>query len=256
MFNRMVKGMGRVGVVALLLLALSALWATAAAAEPGSGPRETIDQTFTTTKPSSPSGGTFSAAYHAADDPNGNPPFLKRMVFHPPAGMVYDTSVPDRCTAPDTALQVFGASACPAGSRLGIGYAEGLFFVPFAHDFVFDHFSHSVDVFNNANEQILLVNSEGSTVVRGHFQPDGSIDFVLPTCFPTPPAGDCVDDYVLTLKTFTAIPAYTVSSPEGVRSYQTTPPTCPKGRYWSTTVDFFWGDGSTDSVVTKQPCSR
>jgi hypothetical protein len=256
MVNRMVKDGLRAGALCQLILAVAAVWAASAAADPGSGPRETIDQTFTATAPASPTGGTFSATYHAADDPSGNPPPLKRMVVHPPLGMRYDTSVPEQCTAPDPALQAFGASACPPGSRLGIGYAEGLFFVPFAHDFVFDHFSHSVDVFNNANEQILLINSEGSTVVRGRFQPDGSVDFELPTCFPSPPAGNCVDDYILTLKTLTTIPAYTLSSPDGIRSYATTPPTCPKGRYWSTTVDFFWADGSTDSVVTRQPCSR
>ena len=256
MFNQMVKGVGRVGVLAQLILALSAVWAAGAAAEPGSGPRETIDQSFTTTSPNSPTGGTFTSTYHAADDPNGNPPFLRRMVFHPPPGTRYDTSVPEQCTAPDAVLQVFGASACPAGSRLGAGFVDGLVLAPFAHDIVFDHFSHSIDVFNSANEQIVLVNSEGSTVVRGRFQPDGSVDYVMPTCFPTPPAGGCADDYVLTLKTFSSLPAYTVSSPDGVRSYETTPPTCPKVRYWSTTVDLFWADGSADSVVTKQPCSR
>jgi hypothetical protein len=44
----------RVWLLVQLLAALSALWAAGAAAESGSGPRETVDQTFTTTHPSSP----------------------------------------------------------------------------------------------------------------------------------------------------------------------------------------------------------
>ena len=246
----------RGGLVVLLAFALFALWAAGAAAQPGSGPRETVDQTFTTTRPGSPTGLGWSGVYHAAGDPKGNPPFMRRMVFYPPAGMRYDTSVPDRCTAPDVVLQAMGPDACPPGSRLGTGMAEGYVFMPFAHSVVFDHFKHTVDVLNNANEQILLIRSEGFTVVRGRLRPDGSMEFDPPTCFPAPPIGGCVDDYVLQLGSSTFLPAYTRTSGGRTRSYATTPPTCPARRYWSTTVRFWWADGSVDSVVSKQPCKR
>ena len=246
----------RAGLLLLVqLTALAAVWPAGALAEPGSGPRETVDRTFTTMRPDSPTGGTFSASYHAAGDPQGNPPFLRRMVMHLPRGMRFDTSVPDRCTASDVQLEIMGPAACPAGSRLGGGTVEGLVLTPFAHDIVLDHFRHPVHLLNNTNEEIILIESEGFTVVRGHLSPDGSTwDYTQPTCFPAPPVGGCLDDYVLQLKNSVATAPYTRISGGRLRSYATTPAKCPESHYWRTTVQFWWGDGSADSVVSRQPC--
>src|SRR4051794_3243056 len=71
----------------LLLCVLCALLPAGASARPVSGPRETVDQTFTTPRPHTPAGAAFSATYHAAGNPQGNPPFLKRMIFDLPRGM-------------------------------------------------------------------------------------------------------------------------------------------------------------------------
>ena len=240
----------------LLACAPLALFGVGAAAQPGTGPRETVDQSYTTTRPSSPTGLGFTGAYHAAGDPKGNPPFMRRIVVYPPSGMRYDTSVPDRCAAPDVELQALGPAACPPGSRLGGGTIEGVFYVPLAHDFVLDRYKHTVYLLNNTNEQILLVKSEGFTVVRGRLRPDGSLEVDPPTCFPAPPGGRCVDDYVLFLRSSTFIPAYTRTSRGRVRSYATTPSTCPARGYWSTTVRVWWADGSVDTVVSRQPCTR
>jgi hypothetical protein len=240
----------RAGLLVQLLLALSALWAAGTAAEPGTGPRETVDQTFTTTRPASPTGIGFSGRYHADGDESGNPPYMRRMVFHPPPGMRYDTSVPERCTATDAELQLLGPAACPAGSRLGEGTTEGIFYEPVGNFFEFDRFTHPIHIVNNTNEQIVLVEAEGYAVVRGRFQADGSLVFESPTCFPTPPTG-CVNDHVLQLATTSTIPPYTTAS----GSYATTPPKCPAGGYWRTTVQFTWADGNVDDVVTRQPCS-
>jgi hypothetical protein len=239
----------RAGVLAVVAGALWALWVTSATAEPGVFPRGTVDQTFTTTRPGSPTGLGFTARYHAAGDESGNPPYMRRMVFFPPSGMRYDTSIPERCTASDAELQVRGPAACPAGSRLGEGTTEGIFYEPVGNFFEFDRFTHRIYIINNANEQIILVEAEGYAVVRGRFQPDGSLVFENPTCFPVPPTG-CVRDHVLQLATTSMIPAYTTSS----GSYATTPPTCPAKGDWRSTIVFHWADGSVDSVVTTQPC--
>ena len=238
----------------LLALALCALGAGGAAAEPGHGPRADIDQRFTTKRPGSPTGVSFSGVYHAAGNRSANPPYLRRMVFYPPRGLRYDTSVPARCGASDVELSLRGPDACPPGSRLGGGRVEGIFWEPIGHDFMVDHYKHDVDVMNNANEQIILVKSEGYTVVRGRVRPDNAIDFRPTTCFPAPPVGDCLDDYVLQLKSSTNLPAYTRRSNGRVRSYVTTPPKCPATGKWRTTVRFWWGNGAVDDVVTKQPC--
>ena len=224
---------------------------TTAYAEPASGPREDLNQTFTTTKPNTATGLDFTARYHAAGDPNGNPPFLKRMVFHAPDGFRYDTSVPDQCTAPDALLEVEGPAACPPGSLIGKGTTEGIFFYPFT-DTVFDHFHHNLYILNNANEQIILVESEGFTVQRGKMSPDGSTEFVTTTCFPAPPAGaPCADDYIMQLATSTSIDAIT----KGNSAYAKTPQHCPKSGYWESTIHYEWADGNVDDVVSRQPCS-
>src|SRR5205814_3505976 len=98
----------RSGVLVLLLWALCALWVAAAAAQPASGPREVLDQSFTATHANRPTGVRFTGAYHAAGNKKGNPPYLKRMIFYPPPGLRYDTSVPARCSAPDAVLEAEG----------------------------------------------------------------------------------------------------------------------------------------------------
>jgi hypothetical protein len=239
-----------------VMLVVGAVFASTAAAEPASGPRETIDQTYTATTPRTATGLGFAGRYHAPGDPNGNPPYMRKMVFYPPAGFRFDTSVPDRCTASDAQLSLQGKEACPPGSVVGDGTAESIFWAPVTHAFVFDHSTRHLDIVNNTNEQVMLIESVGFTVVRGKVQPDGSIEFAGPTCFPSPPPGvPCADDYLMQLASITKIPLYTKTIAGKRRSYATTPRTCPPSGRWATHVRFWWSDGSIDDVVTTQPCS-
>jgi hypothetical protein len=239
-------------LVAVVLMSVLASLAAAAPAlaEPASGPRQEIDQTFTTTAPNTPTGVGWDATYHAAGDPSSPPPYMERMTFYPPEGFRFDTSVPESCTATDAELAVRGPAACPAGSLVGQGETEGLFMAPITKAFVFHEFWHRIYLMNNAGEQIVLVEAEGFEVMRGKFQPDGSLEFNPTTCFPRPPTG-CADDYIIQLRTTSFVPAYTNAK----GSYATTPPTCPESGYWDTTVRFWWKDGNEDAVVTRQPCS-
>lgn len=241
-----------------LLVAWASLTLSAppASAQPGSGPRETVNQSFTTTKPNSPTGASFSGVYHAARDPKGNPPYMRRMTFYPPAGSRWDTTVPARCTASDVELEVRGPSACPAASHLGGGTTSGLFFMPITHVFM-SSYSNALDIFNGANQQIMVIQTPGGyTVVRGQMRPDNSVAFASPTCFPAPPSGHCADDHVLQLKSSTSMPVYTRRAHGRIRSYVTTPRTCPRRGSWRTRIKFWWADGSVDTVATDQPCRR
>jgi hypothetical protein len=47
------------------------------------------------------------------------------------------------------------------------------------------------------------------------------------------------------------MPAYTNAK----GSYATTPPACPAEGYWTTTVRFWWADGTSDTVAPHEPCS-
>lgn len=241
------------GLLAALVVAATILLPASAGAQPGFGPREKVNQTLTTKRPGAPTGIDFKASFHAAGKPNGRPPVLRRMVFHPPPRMQYDTSVPEQCSASDAQLQLMGPDACPVDSWLGGGTTDGLILQPVAHGFVFDHYHHHIDVLNNANEQIILVHSEGWTVARGEIRPDGAIAFNLPTCFPKPPTG-CADDYIIQLATSNAIAPYKRRIDGRTRSYATTPPGCPARGFWKTRVSFKWANGAKDRVVTKQPC--
>ena len=243
--------------VGLFLCVLSAVAPSTAAAQPGSGPREDVDQSFTTTLPGTPTGLNFSATYHAAGDPEAPPPYMSKMTFFPPRGMRYDTRVPERCTATDLELQVRGPDACPEGSRLGTGSTEGLFMAPITHAFVFSQFKFDMTLLNNTSEQILVVNSDfGFTVMRGRISPGGAITFKPTTCFPSPPAGECPDDYILQLGSSSTIPVYTKKRGRRTRAYAKTPARCPARGNWRSRIKFWWKDGSKDTVVTTQPCEH
>jgi hypothetical protein len=218
-------------------------WPAWAVAEPVSGPHQTIDNRYTTTQPNAPTGFRFTGTYHAANDPGGDPPYMRSMTFHPPTGFRYDTSVPERCTASDLELQLRGPSACPEGSRLGGGTARG--------KFMGQETTLDVEVFNNQGEQVMLIRTPFVvTVSRGRFQDDGSVRYASPTCYPA--LVTCPTDNALQLGSSVSSPPYTRDG----RSYATTPPKCPKSGHWPVPVDFAWADGSGETVVTKQPCTR
>jgi hypothetical protein len=240
---------------AIATLSLWCLMLGGAVGLPGSGPREEVDQRFTTKRTNTPTGIVFRSEYHARGDKESPPPYMRRMVFFPPKGMRYDTSVPARCTASDAELQVQGPEACPPKSIIGEGETEGSFRYPVADDLEFHRFWHRVYIANNAGEQILLIKAEGYSVIRGKIRRNGSIVFNPPTCFPTPPGG-CVDDYIIQLKNSTSIPRYTRRINGRLRSYATTPRHCPERGWWRTVVRFVWADGAVDNVVTRQPCRR
>ena len=239
----------RVGLLTKLLLGAVVVMPPGAAAEPVSFAHGTIDQTLTTTRPGAPTGFHFIGRYHAAGDPDAPPPYMRKMIGYNEGGPRRDTSVPERCTASDLELAASGAAACPDGSRLGGGTADILFM---------DRFPTTVeiDVFNNTGEQIMLSRSPFglTTVVRGRIEPDGSIEFASPTCFPS--YAGCPVDNALQLGSDVTVPPYTRSSGGTVRSYMTTAAKCPKSGHWTSTIRLWWADGSDDTVVTRNPCKR
>ena len=236
--------------MAAVVAVVAACPAAAAVAAPVSWPHGTLDNRFTTKKPGAPTGFSFTGEYHAANDPSGDPPYMRRMTFYLPRGMYYDTSVPELCTASDLELEARGAAACPPGSRLGGGHVESKFMG-------FPSPPLEIDVLNNTGEMIMLARSPiVSTVTRGKVGGDGTVEFEAPTCFPHHDPPGCPIDTVLQLGSSIKVPPYLRSSDGVVRSYATTPPKCPTSRRWRTPVRFWWADGSEETVVTKQPCKR
>ena len=235
-------------LVLSLLVAATAVLAAPAAAAPVSGPHEEVDNQLTTTQPDAPAGFHYTGRYHAAGDPGGDPPYMRRMVSYSPPGMRFDTSVPDRCTASDLELALQGAAACPPGSRIGGGTIEGKF-MGYPNTL-------EADFLNNTGEQIIVARSPlFASVTRGEVHPDGSIEFAAPTCFPSLQPPGCPVDDALQLGSDIAVPPLTRTVDGESRSYLTTPPSCPETGYWETPIRFWWADGSVDTVVTRQPCT-
>ena len=236
------------GLLVQLMFLVLAIWPGCATASPASGPHETLDNRYTTTEPNAVAGFDFTGSYHAAGDPAGNPPYMRRMVFYLPPGLRYDTSVPKRCSASDLELATFGTAACPPGSRLGGGTSTTSFM------------GSTSTTERRLSQQHRRADHPGavpglSTVSRGRISPDGSVDWASPTCFPSvQPAGCPVDD-VLQLESSISVAPYTKTSHGVVRSYLTTPPTCPAAGHWETPIRLWFADGSIDNVTTEQPCT-
>jgi hypothetical protein len=236
------------GLVGVVLSAAALVVPALVAAQPVSGPHETLDHRLTTTRPNAAAGFRFTGTYHAAGNRRGDPPYMRRMIFYTPPGMRYDTSVPARCTATDIELAARGPAACPPASRLGGGRVVGRFMGRFSNEL-------QADFFNNTREQIILVRSPGlATVTRGRIRPDMSVEFAAPTCYPHVPPAGCPVDNALQIRSSIAVPRYTRSVRGKVRSWLTTPPRCPAAGHWRSPIRLWWADGSVDTVVTKQAC--
>jgi hypothetical protein len=238
----------RCGVICAAAVAALGGWCTPAGAVAVSGPHETVDNQLTTTSPNAPTGFHYTGRYHAAGDPQADPPYMRKMVSYQPPGLRFDTSVPDRCGAGDLQLALQGAAACPPGSRLGGGTADGKFMGSAS--------TLDVDFVNNANEQIIVARSPLlASVSRGKIGPDGSVEFASPTCYPALSPPGCPVDNALQLGSDIDVPEYTRSVDGVERSYMTTPPSCPSSGHWDLPISFWWSDGSSDTVVVEEPCT-
>jgi hypothetical protein len=236
------------GFIACVVIALCS-WPAAASAAPATGPHETLESTFTATTPDTPSGFGFHGVYHAAGDASADPPYMRGMIFFPPSGLRYDTTVPARCMATDLALELRGAAACPAASRLGGGTTVTKFLGRFPT-------TVALDLLNGDHEQIILAHSQLlATVSRGEMLPDGSIRWASPTCYPALKPPGCAIDDVLQIESQMSVPSYTRTISGVVRSYLTTPATCPATGHWDSLIRLWWADGSVDNVTTEQPCT-
>ena len=207
-------------------------------------PHGTVDNRWTTTAPGAPTGFTYVGRYHAAGDPAGDPPYMRRMTSYAPPGLRYDTSVPERCTAGDFQLALQGPAACPDGSRLGRGTADG--------KFLGSPSTLELDLFNNTGEIVMLARTPFlATISRGRIQPDSSVEWSTPTCYPSINLAGCPADSALQVGSNVQVPPYV----RGERSYMTTPRRCPRSGRWRQPIRFWWADGTSDLVITRHPCS-
>lgn len=231
-------------------LVVALLCPAAASALPGSGPHETIDIRLSTKHTNTSSALTYGASYHAANNPQGDPPSLRRLVIRASKGLRIDTTVRPECRATDAEFKNKGKAACPAASNIGSGFANlktlGLFTSRF-----------DATIFAAPRAQAEIVQSGGMTfaVARTFFRNDGTVEGPVPTCIAggSPPDGCPTDESALLSQSLTT---RAISTGHGARrrNYLTTPKTCPRSRVWRTPVTLYYADGTVETVVTRQPC--
>jgi hypothetical protein len=170
---------------------------------------------------------------------------MRKMTWLAHPGSRYDTSVPGRCTASDAEIALRGPAACPADSRLGSGSATGKFAGQVS--------SPRMDLFNNTDEEILIISTPGVySVSRGKIGADQSLTFEPPTCFPNVSVARCPVDNALQLGSHMVLDTIVRDG----RGYLTTPPTCPDTGYWTNGMEYWWADGSHETLSFQLPCSQ
>jgi hypothetical protein len=215
----------------------------------GGGSRQSASYTLSQKQPGKSSAERFVFDYVNPDDSAAKPPAVRRVVTVLPLKARYDTSAPGRCTATDAELMLQGASACPAGSRLGGGEVTVDTGAAGPGRFV----EADVEFFNNTGEFIYLntVRDTGArTVIRAEVRRRKTITVVDPPLPGTPPDGGAIDTVDVTVAGVRRVRG------GERRNYITTPPHCPKRGYWVTAVRFIYGDGVGQTVKNRVRCRQ
>lgn len=197
----------------------------------------TVAFTYSSTTPGTPSGFDSLATFSDPGEPGGKPKELIRIRvgFHP--GTRLDTTALPRCRASDTEVRILGLRACPASTRLGTVQGEGVIstglrFNPIGH------------LFNARRAIIVVATVDGryATSFRDDVTRDSiTVNFRIPRGI-----------------SFTRfkphIPRHFKKRGKRRKAYMRTPPSCPASGAWTTTVVFFYRDGSTQELTAATPC--
>jgi hypothetical protein len=214
----------------------------AAAASATGASRQIATDTWTSTKPGTSSGRSYSVDFVNPDDPSGKPPSLSHVHLRLPSGASFDTEAITQCGATDEQLILVGPASCPAASNLGtmaLTFDTG-FSPPLRYLDV------TVTFFNNRNQLIFLSqdNSSGVRTVSRATVTRTTLDSDLPFLPGTPPDGAADKQERATFRA--------ASSASG--NYLTTPATCPASGKWVEYESYTYRDGISQTVPIAEPC--
>ena len=238
----------------IMLIVAATLLALPGAATGQSDPSsyQTAAAPFTTTAPSSPTGLPLSIDYRNPEDPSGKPHSVQKVVLRLHPGTRIDTDVPEKCQASDAQFAQQGASACPPGSRVGVGEAE------------FDNGAPTearstkarITAFNNRDELILFFETTNTPGQPLRVASRGKIEGSTITTEVPPLPGFPPPDSFLAVKTVReTIDTVTRGSGSARRGYITTPGTCPATGRWTNSIAFTYRNGVTQTVASHSPCA-
>jgi hypothetical protein len=237
----------RLRAALLLAAAIAVLAPLADESQAHDGPRQMASLTYTSSKPSSPSGIRFVVDWANPNDPNARPVPVQRIVTRGPRGARFDTTAVPRCGASDAELLGEGATACPVATRVGAGTVisdtgpSG----PFPR-----YSSNTASIFNNRDEQINFAETDSPppiravsrTALRRH-----KTTAEVPTFPPGVPPS----------QSLTSLKRLNLTFPRLVRrgkAYFRTPRFCPRSREWTNRITFVYADGVRQQVVATTPC--
>ena len=229
-------------------------WVSAAAparAAAVSGPRETVDFSFSSVLPNAPTGYRYVEWFYNPGHAPGPAPVVRELTYVPPAGSRFDTRAAPECLATDDELKSKGEAACPPGSRTGTGRTTVALVG-------FGRLDGVMRLLNAPNQQIdaALFGGRVGGVVRNRYA-GGMFRARLQTCFAGGQAPeDCPADQVAVVFTDQSVPALVSGRGAARRSLATNPPTCPRTGAWISRFSYRFADGTTDRIVIRHPCTR
>jgi hypothetical protein len=211
--------------------------------------RQTYTGAFTTDRPGAATGLAIGFDYRDPADPDGKPPAVERVVQALHAGTRIDTSVPERCDAPDARLIAEGPAACPDGSRVGSGVLHADTGAPGAGAPRVVEFR--VTLLNASEQLILFLESENLPMparLVSRSRVEDPRTYVSET--PPLPAADPDDPFVAIKHVRLSVGQITRDG----RAYLTTPPSCPASGAWGNRATFSYRDGTEETVEHRSPC--
>jgi hypothetical protein len=199
--------------------------------------KSTFALSYLSAHPAASTGLTTLMTWSDPGAPGGAPKVIKQITLRFQQGTVFDTSALPVCHASDQAIKTTGASACPAGSKLGSGTTIGATAGGARLNTV-------VTLFNAKRQIIVLVALNGALITEFRDQVQRSAIVIRPAL----PAGVSLERLALRIDRHT-------SGRGGARKiYMRTPSSCPKSRRWKIVGTFSYADNSTQTLKSTTPC--
>jgi hypothetical protein len=199
--------------------------------------KATLQFTYSSQTPSSPSGIDSFATWSDPGEPAGKPKELQRIkvVLHP--GARFDTSALPRCHASDTTVQRLALAACPKSTRLGTVVTKGVISTGATFEPVATLF--------NAKRQIIVAVMLGDRLLFNFRDDVGRRSLTIKAEIPMG----------IALISFRPhVPPHVSKRGGRRRSYMRTPPSCPPSGVWTTSVVFTYRDGSSQKLTAPSAC--
>lgn len=233
---------GRTGRAVIAICTLAVGLPASAAAQ--SADRQQANARFTTTRPNSPTGDTFTLTVRDPANPAGKPPRVTRIVTIAPPGSPTDPTALPHCTASDAELMALGDAACPANSLDATGVAE------FATGLAGPAGTFTLDLhsFYNGHGLSAVATPRGTVVhFASHTEFTGPGGEMAVTDFAPLPGGPPDGQSVLRHTELVA-PVH--------GNFFKTPPTCPASGHWTFRIVVTYADGVTQETPSDSPCVR